>query len=86
MTDNLPAWPPHLEGVCYDREHGWYRPVRQPDGRIHREPIPAEEVRDAGLPQHPELGIGTTTLILQSAPLRNLLPRSQAAPEWVSVD
>jgi hypothetical protein len=70
-------WPPHLEGACYTVEHGWHRPVRQPSGRIHHEPIPLDITRAAGLDDHPQLGEGITILVLRSEPFRNLIPRAR---------
>ena len=68
-------WPPHLDGACYTPGDGWFRPVRQSGGKVRREAIPAEEIRDAGLPEQPELADGQRMLVLRSQSLRNLLPR-----------
>jgi hypothetical protein len=73
------AWPAHLEGACYTRDDGWFRPLRQPDGKIHREPIPAAEIRAAGLDEHPAMQDGQGMLFLQSQPPQNLIPRREAA-------
>lgn len=76
MADGL-RWPAALEGACYTREDGWFRPFRQSDGRILRTPVPADEIADAGLPEHPELDEWTKMLILNSQPLQNLISRRQ---------
>jgi hypothetical protein len=69
-------WPAELEGACYEPEHGWFHPIRQPSGRINRAPIPLDVTRAAGLEDRPELADGVTTLVLRNEPLRNLIPRS----------
>lgn len=74
-VEPLPPWPPHMAGAWYTREDGWHRPVRQPDGKIRRVPIPLEEIRDAGLPERPELADWQQSLVLHPQPLRNLIPR-----------
>lgn len=73
----LMRWPVELEGACYEEAHGWYWPDRQTNGRIRRQPIPAATILDAGLPERPELGDGTTMLVLRSEPFRNLIQRRQ---------
>lgn len=72
------SWPPHMAGVCYTREIGWFRPRRRPDGSVLREPISPDEIADAGLPEHPKLDEWTRTLVLHPQPLQNLIPRRQA--------
>lgn len=74
MTDSQ-RWPAHLEGACYTRENGWSWPIRQPGGEVIQQRIPDEQIRAAGLDEHPELPDGVTTLFLRSQPLQNLIPR-----------
>lgn len=76
MTDGL-RWPAALEGACYTREDGWFRNWAERGGKTWREPIPDEAISAAGIPVHPDLPDGITTLILRSQPFQNLIPRRQ---------
>lgn len=69
--------PPNVAGACYTREDGWFRPQRQSDGSVRRDPISPDEIAGAGLPEHPELDESTRMLVLHPQPLQNLIPRKQ---------
>lgn len=76
VTDTMQAaWPPELESACYEEAYGWSRPLRQPNGKIHREPIPSDVIRAAGLDERPDLPDDTLLLVLRSEVPQNLLPR-----------
>ena len=71
----MKTWPAHLEGAYYTREDGWFHAIRQPSGKIRRDPIPATVIANAGLDEHPAMEPWQTTLVLRSQPFQNLIPR-----------